>query len=216
MKTSDQNNDENFVMRHTEDDRQAREAEEVESYELENSSFRTTSYGPYVVLAVGFIVLIILVVFILSKIRNLPDGQQLLNLEARIEQLENKLSGPETNDNPPDAFADQQKQIEALNQRMERLEISISTNMNQMMERLNSLKPASASPKPVEPETAQPAEKKESVSTRTHKVKAGETLYRISKLYGITIEQLRSYNNLKAGDKIYPGQDLKLGPPKTN
>jgi LysM repeat protein len=216
MKNSDQNNDENFVMQHAEDNHSKLEQENVTSYELEDSYFRKTSLRPYILMGVGFVVLIVLVIIVLSRTRNLPDSERLLELEARIEQLEAKLGASATSGNLPDMVADHQKKIDALNQRMEQLETSISSNMNQIMEQLNTLKPAAASQGSAQAGAGQPAAKKEKALTKTHKVKAGETLYRISKLYGLTVEQLRSYNNLKTSDKIYPGQDLNLSPPQSN
>ena len=53
---------------------------------------------------------------------------------------------------------------------------------------------------------------KSDAQTKTHQVRAGETLYRISRQYGISVEQLRRYNNLAADAAIYPGQKLKLSP----
>jgi len=48
----------------------------------------------------------------------------------------------------------------------------------------------------------------------THKVKAGESIYTISKLYGVDMQTLKKYNNLKS-DKILIGKLLKI-PPKNN
>ena len=42
-----------------------------------------------------------------------------------------------------------------------------------------------------------------------HTVQAGETLWSISLLYGVTLEELRAANGL-AGDVIYPGQELSI------
>ena len=42
-----------------------------------------------------------------------------------------------------------------------------------------------------------------------HVVKKGETLFAVSKLYGISVKELKELNNLKKG-KIFPGQELKL------
>lgn len=59
---------------------------------------------------------------------------------------------------------------------------------------------------------------KDTIITRTisketfkyHIVKRGETAYRIASRYGITPNQLKSWNNLR-GYYIYPGQRLKVG-----
>jgi septal ring factor EnvC (AmiA/AmiB activator) len=41
-----------------------------------------------------------------------------------------------------------------------------------------------------------------------HEVGRGETLYRISKKYGISVDELRRLNNLNQNQTIYPGQKL--------
>ena len=53
-------------------------------------------------------------------------------------------------------------------------------------------------------ETASPAKK------RYHEVKKGETLYQISKKYGISLTELRSLNNLNPEQSIQPGQKIQV------
>jgi LysM repeat protein len=38
-------------------------------------------------------------------------------------------------------------------------------------------------------------------------------MYSISRRYGLTVEQLRTYNNIGKNAAIRPGQKLKLSPP---
>jgi membrane-bound lytic murein transglycosylase D len=48
-------------------------------------------------------------------------------------------------------------------------------------------------------------------TTTTHRVRKGETLYDIAKMYsGVSLRQLRAWNNLYGTRFIYPGQKLKL------
>jgi LysM repeat protein len=49
--------------------------------------------------------------------------------------------------------------------------------------------------------------------TVIHRVRRGETLFRIARLYGVPLERLLEYNGLSAGDPIRPGDVLKI-PPK--
>ena len=53
---------------------------------------------------------------------------------------------------------------------------------------------------------------KPAVSTEEqyHTVQKGETLYRISKKYGISVEELRKLNNLSEDQPIYTGQKLRI------
>jgi LysM repeat protein len=45
-----------------------------------------------------------------------------------------------------------------------------------------------------------------------HTVQKGETLYRISKKYGTSVEELRKLNNLSESQSIYAGQKLRISP----
>jgi LysM repeat protein len=49
----------------------------------------------------------------------------------------------------------------------------------------------------------------------THTVQKGETLYSISKRYGITLDQLRTWNGLQGSDVISIGQQLKVSSSST-
>lgn len=67
-------------------------------------------------------------------------------------------------------------------------------------------------PAPEAAETASgpgPAEKAPSV----HVVQAGETIFRIARQYGVSVQQLRQWNNLK-NDVIEIGQQLIVAPPQ--
>ena len=48
----------------------------------------------------------------------------------------------------------------------------------------------------------------EGADIRYHQVKAGETLYGISRRYGLTVDELRQVNRLAPGAVIYPDQEL--------
>ena len=49
-------------------------------------------------------------------------------------------------------------------------------------------------------------------AAKTHVVKKGETLYSISKQYGLSVAQLMTFNKLSEGAVINPGQSLKISP----
>ena len=43
-----------------------------------------------------------------------------------------------------------------------------------------------------------------------HTVKKGETLHRIAKHYGVKVEDLMSWNDIKDRNLIYVGQEIKV------
>jgi membrane-bound lytic murein transglycosylase D len=52
-------------------------------------------------------------------------------------------------------------------------------------------------------------EKAKAPATKNHKVKKGETLYKISKQYGVTVEEIQKANGLKNAN-IKPDQSIKI------
>jgi LysM repeat protein len=70
-------------------------------------------------------------------------------------------------------------------------------------------KPDAATQKPVAPAKAEKDSK-----ARLHTVQKGETIYGISRKYGIPADQLMKLNKLGPNDPIKPGQQLALGPAK--
>jgi hypothetical protein len=47
---------------------------------------------------------------------------------------------------------------------------------------------------------------------RIHQVEKGDSLYTIGRRYGVSTEIIRQLNNLKPGQYIHPGQELKIPP----
>jgi LysM repeat protein len=45
-----------------------------------------------------------------------------------------------------------------------------------------------------------------------HTVQQGDTLYSLAKRYGVSVDALRRWNNIKSGQSIYPGQELIVQP----
>jgi hypothetical protein len=68
-------------------------------------------------------------------------------------------------------------------------------------------KPVSTPPKPKP--TPKPKPKPKPVSSRTHTVKSGDTLYSLSRKYGTTVSKIQSANGL-SGTLIRVGQKLKI------
>jgi membrane-bound lytic murein transglycosylase D len=44
----------------------------------------------------------------------------------------------------------------------------------------------------------------------THVIQRGDTLYQIANTYGVSVKQLKSWNNLKSNNRIYPGRQLVI------
>ncbi len=58
--------------------------------------------------------------------------------------------------------------------------------------------------------TTAPKKPQVTAEKQVHTVQKGETLQRISKRYGVSIEEIRKLNNLSAGQPLRAGQKLRL------
>jgi LysM repeat protein len=113
--------------------------------------------------------------------------QRIAGLEKQIAELRGKIS---TSSLDPALL----QRVDALSQKVEALE----------KQKQPAAEPRAKPPTPSKPTAS--AEKK------YHTVQKGETLYGISKKYGITAEELRKLNNLSAGQPLRIGQKLLVSP----
>ena len=132
-----------------------------------------------------------------SKLADLE--QKISSLEKQITELQGKVStlGPD-----PALL----QQFDALTQKVEALEKQPAAQ--------TKAKPSAPS-KPAAETVAKPsAPSKLAASTEKqyHTVQKGETLYRISKKYGISVEELRKLNNLSGDQALRSGQKLQVSP----
>jgi hypothetical protein len=203
--------DNDFVMSNKYEDEKPSHDDENGAYASYEEAYAKPSSLPLILTGVGILLLIILSIMVLSKAQDLAEKEQVLALEAKFDKLERKLGILEQTDRL--AGETPEDQFNLLNDRMAKLETSITAKIDQLIAELEVLKSTAASKPTVKSEALQPSKQKQKEEKPTlHKVQAGETLYRISRRYGLSIDQLRKYNKLAADTKIYPGQELKLTP----
>jgi LysM repeat protein len=111
--------------------------------------------------------------------------QRIAGLEKQLAELQGKIAtlGPDSG---------LLQRVEALDQKVEALEKQPTAE--------SKAKP-SPSPKPAV-----------SIEKQYHTVQKGETLYRIGKKYGISVEELRKLNNLSSDQPLHTGQKLQVSP----
>ena len=193
MSAPDKTDDKDFALHDS-------ELEESEFDELQNLSYEIADelnhkFLPWrlIFAAVGFLILIILLIVVISRSQDLAEKKQILAIEERIDQLETVFNS----------------KLDQITKELNRLDQTLASKQ---------APPVKASPSPVKvlspsEEVSSPQEKeKNDLKPKKHKVQAGDSLYQISLDYGLTIEQLCSYNNMEPNAKIYPGQELKLAP----
>lgn len=186
----------------------------------------------YWVLLVLLVFILIGFVFVYNAMRpktNTVRLSQATVLRSRIDELESRLTRFEEQTVQRNAANEQGVQpevIDRLSDRVDRLESSFKTWMEEI-----SAKMETTPPKPVAKKTSQSTPKKSVISkkkekkapakekkvstgdptARYHTVQPQETLYRISLRYGLSVERLKEINQI-SGNMIKPGQKLQVSP----
>lgn len=143
-------------------------------------------------------------------------GQRLAQLEERVRQLEERLDNYKAIDEKVTLIWEQAKSFEKFKDRFDRSEASASLRMDHLTMSLEALqKQINEKSRPQAQSTAPKAapENKKPVATpksdiQYHLVVSGDTLYSISKRYGLTVEQLLKINRMDKSQVIMPGQKL--------
>jgi LysM repeat protein len=162
----------------------------------------------------GFLILIVLSVIGIARTYSLAEKVQFLALESRLEQLENRLGSIEGEGGLSQA-AGQGNQLILLTERLDQLEANMTARINSMANQLSAAPAKPVAEATTKTEAAVPAPTlKNEAKAKIHTVKQGETLYRISRRYNLSVEQLRQFNQLDQKASIYPGQKLKVSSPK--
>ena len=183
--------DKDFVFRDNYNRNNGSEKDQLENYkniryEAAIEELRSKHSRFVKIAATVFIILAVSLAALVFKGRNSADRNQVLLIEKKLGRLESEFTS---------------------------LKVYIASKLDQAikeMERDRSPAPAQ-NPSPAATPAPPPAEQEEPKS-KVHKVVAGESLSRISRYHGLTVQQLRDYNNLDAYSVIHPGQELKLTP----
>jgi LysM repeat protein len=195
--------------------------EEIDYSPLKKSFLDRLSL-PGVLIAAGCLLVILLLSFVLVRIQTSGMRTRMVALEDRIESLENRLLSADSLPELASQVEKQRKQVEALNSRINRVEATMPTIVDQIKKELDTLQRKTADLKS-QPAASKPAaEPKVSESAKQpsqpvfHTVSKGETLYGISRIYkdryGLSVEKIREINNLAPNAPIHPGQKLIVGP----
>lgn len=211
MVDSKNENQEDFVISKDASDEEIEELDREDYYGNHTGVFRKKSAIPFVIGGIGLIILVILIILIIFKPTDVTGRGELKSLEARIQQLEGKLATIAVIDQVLDRLSKQEQQFKLLSKRIDRSEATFKTQIDQIIKELGILHQKKAQTATPQVQAPQPAAKpKKEINARLHLVRTGETLFSISQRYGITVEQLRSYNNIGPNAAIKPGQKLKL------
>ena len=179
------------------------------------SSLYTISQGKILLFGgAGLLVLIILVVLLFLGGRGAPS-EDLSLIQARLTQMEARIKAAIAMENRLQQFEEKEKEVR---QALLKTDLSIRTikgDLNQLIEAFESLQ-KKTTPVPQKVKAPKPVKEASIVQTEQgyHLVSRGETLYRISKKYGISVDDLRRLNNMDPNALIHPGQKLLVAQKK--
>ena len=197
-------NHDNFVINDKYDD--ARELNQEDYYDDHSGILRKKYLNPFTIGGAGLVVIVILLIVFLSGPEDAVDSNRLQSLEAKIQQLEKKLASIDAINQALDRLGKQEQNLNLISERFERFNSTVTTQIDQIIKELGALhQKSSQAPQPAN------TDQKET-KAKFHQVRAKETLWGISRQYGLTVSQLRSYNNMGSNATLQPGQKLKLTP----
>jgi len=172
---------------------------------------KKTSSIPLILLGLGFFVMIFLFIVFLSKTTDIASKTKIVSIEKRLALLEERLGKIDEIDEKLILLDTQGKKFDLFVDRFDRFETSMSLKMDIINNELYTSKKrgnkASESKKPERKRIS-----KKITHPLYHEVKPKETLYQISRRYGLTVDDLRKLNRLTPETVIHPGQKLIVSP----
>ena len=204
----------NFVINDKYNDDEGQELDKEDYYDDHSGISRKKYFTPFTIGAAGLIVIVILFIIFLAGPKDVVDSKQLQSLESRIQQLEKRLASVDETDQNLEQYDKQEKKLNSISEKFDRFNSAISAQIDQIIKELSELhqksSPPSAAKEKQATKTADTGRKE--TQAKFHTVRPEETLWGISRRYGLTVDQLRSYNKIGPKAAIQPGQKLKLTP----
>ncbi len=175
--------------------------------------------NPFVLTGMVVLILAVLSVIFISNFLKTEVGKQIATIEARLKHMEERLAGTEGIDKRVVLPGKESKTIEIFKNRLDGLESSsfmrmdhLSKKLDKIEKKLGILQKKTAGLKPEKAAAAKTGKSTKTVSKKRYcEVNAGDTLYSISRRYGLTVNELLNLNNLRPGTVIHPGQKLLTG-----
>lgn len=177
------------------------------------------SRGVMIALVVVVLAVLLFLFWSIPKPRRVAEDAGMTAIKTQLQQMESRMNAIEGNLAELQNLKSQLAASNELGGRMDRLEASFSMRVGDLDQKLSDLdkqisqgmaqkkKSPSAKKTAAQPKKKMPPQKK----IQYHTVAAGETLYSISKKYGISLAILKKINKLK-GNAIHKGQKLRVTP----
>jgi LysM repeat protein len=169
--------------------------------------------GPTFILGVAAIILIAILIALFTRGESEVSRKDLAALRDRQDLLEQKLARLEQEALKGADFAKRETELEGSLREIERSVEFVAIRVEKLAEKIDTAKrgPASSAK---ETESLLPIQRKPlSYGKDTyHVVQAGDTLYKISRLYGTSLDELCRLNNITPSQVIHPGERLLVAP----
>jgi LysM repeat protein len=162
---------------------------------------------------IGFLILAILLILLFTRSRSSTEENKILALENQMTKLEESIAKFEAIDDRVAQIWEQAQTFEQFKERFDRSEASLMLRMDHMAKNLDNIQKqmGKSSARKAKSSTSTTVSKK-TAKKRFHTVKPGETLYKIGRQYGLTVEKMRRLNKLDDSAVIHPGQKLLVSP----
>ena len=196
-------------------------AEEEETFEEDYSPLRTrklnfgsrlasifTRPGSWLVIIP--IALFMLLIFFMRS--GGGDKASLSAMDQHFQQLETRISTLEGIGNLVTDINKKQQATQSLLVRLDRLETSFAKRISEMEKQVKKLQTKVAKSGAKQSQAPITKSSSSAQTAKNHLVKKGETLYSISKQYGLSVTQLMTFNKLSKSAVINTGQTLKITP----
>jgi len=160
----------------------------------------------------GILILIVLIALFSGGDNKLSTGD-LTSIQVKLDQLENRLTHLEGMEARIASLERQEKGWEQSVAEVDRSGKSLTQRLDKLTQKVDQLETRVASA-PAKTEAPDPIQRRPFPPDkgRYHEVRSGETLYRISRQYGISVDELCRLNNLTPEQAIHPGQKLLVAP----
>lgn len=146
-----------------------------------------------------------------STAQTVASTPELDQLSSRLEKLENKVDRLTSRIDSLGAGqpADGQS-FQALGTQLQNLENDFTRFKKEAQSNFRSLQSKLVAPSSGGQSDTGSGSGSSQEAGKTYTVKKGDNLYRIGLKFDVSVEQLRSWNNLSPSSEIYPGQKLRI------
>lgn len=183
--------------------------EEYDAYAaLNRQSLLQKPFVPYI--AAGVVALVVILGFTLfgSSSQNDALSEEMALLSKRLDDIEFRIGNLEQAASGDAGLTGLRSDTDNLAQQLKGLETKLGQSLNQINDKIAALE---KSQKPAAKPATAAAKPAKAATPKIHVVKAGETLYQISRKYGLTVDQLKQLNKMGQDITIRPGQELVVG-----